>query len=234
MKRKYFDDETGQAVAEFCMALLVLLPLVFWTFRLGALLHLKHETIANGRFATWEKAYGRDEHAIDKMIQNDLQNNAMLIAPAQIKVKSGVSAASSRDDLVALLDVPDGLKLNRDGYQLSEVRVRGKLLLGIDFELSDKSILLADPWNLTDRNNNRRIDDEDLADAVDGIYFWVPGIGKTTSGAIRAFWDSFEGLQRKIRNLPLVGWLLRLSGHELDIDPRGHPRLDVVPQPSGN
>lgn len=234
MKRRYFADEAGQAVAEFCLALLVLLPLVFWMFRLGALMNLKHEALECARLAAWEKAYGRDEHAIEKMIKDDLQNSAMLIAPAQIKIKSGVSTASSRDDLVSLLDVPDGLKLNRDGYHLSEVRVQGKLLLGIDFELSDKSMLLADPWNLTDRNGNRRIDDEDLADAVDGIYFWMPGIGKTTSGAIRTFLDSFESLQNTIEGLPLVGWLLRLSGHELDIDPRGHPRLDHVPQPSEN
>lgn len=234
MMRKYFDDETGQAVAEFCLALLVLLPLVFWMFRLGAMMNLKHEALECARLATWEKVYGREKHAIKKMITNDLQNSARLIAPQKLESQSGVRAASSRDDFASFVDVPDGLQLNREGYYHGSVRVQGDLLLGVKFELNGKYTMLADPWNLTDRNGNRRIDDEDLAEAVDGIYFWMPGIGKTTSGAIRNFLDSFEGLQKSIRNLPLIGWLLRLSGHELDIDPRGQPRLDIVPQPSEN
>jgi hypothetical protein len=234
MLKKIYQHQTGQAVAEFGIALLVLLTLIFWMLRLGTLLNLRHKAVESARLVVWEKAYGRDENGITQLVESTIRNGALFSPPSDFEINARISRESSRNDYQALLDVPDGLGLKHDNFYVGDIRVTGDLLFGTDFSLRERFVMLADPWNLNDRNGDRRVDDDDLAHAVNGIYFWIPGAGPLTSGAIGSFLNGFSSLQRSIRNLPLVGFLLRFAGIEIDIDPRGHPTLEAVPKPSGN
>ena len=230
--RKIYQHEAGQAVAEFGLALLILLPLIFWMLRLGTLFNLKHKAIESARLAVWERAHGADEQAITELITRNIKSGALFTNPSNLEVGLSLTQKPSQHEIKSMADLPRGLGLGADNYYVSEVTVQGDLLLGVKFSANGKYAMLADPWNLTDRDRNRRIDDDDLKDAVKGIFLWFPGIGPATSGAIGTFLDTFEGFQEEIRSFPLVGTILRAAGVDLDIDPRGHPRLDAVPKPS--
>lgn len=229
MLRKIYQHEAGQAVAEFGLALLILLPLVFWMLRLGTLLNLKHEALEFARLAVWEKAYGQNEKAIDELIRSEIKNAALFSNPASLQVSVIRRRESSRGEFRAMMNIPQRLDLTHDNYYISEVVISGDLLLGTKFSVNGKYAMLADSWNLTDRNHNRRVDDRDLQESLDGIYFWpVP------SAVVKTVLRTSRQLQHTIRNLPLVGLLLQFIDVEIDIEPGGHPRLNAVPTPSGN
>lgn len=232
MLNKIRQLEEGQAVAELGLALLILLPITFWMLRLGSLLNLKHQTIQFARLAVWEKAYGRDENSIRQMIQKNIKAEALFSDAATITVKTDLTTGSSGGDYKAMLDLADGMKLQRNGYYFAHIRVNGELPFGGDYSLDGKYAMLTDPWSLTDINKNRRIDDGDLQGRINRIYLWFPVVGRATSGPIKEFLDTFESWQRKIRNFPFVSWLLGLKN--LDIAPRGKAKLNIVPPPSDN
>lgn len=232
MLKKIYENQAGQAVVEFAIALMVLLPLTFWMLRLGTLLNVRHKAIESARMVVWERAYGRSEAATKQLVESTVKNGSLFSRPSDIKLTTAMHRESSRSDYRVMLDVPDGLGLKFDNYYVGDIRVNGNLPLGVNFSMRERFVMLADPWNLHDRNGNRKIDNDDLTRAVNGIFFWVPGVGSVTSGAINTFLNGAAKLQSTIRNLPIVGFLLRFAGVEIDIDPRGHPKLEAVPRPS--
>lgn len=225
--RNIAKHEEGQAVAEFSLALLVLLPLVLWMFRLGDLLNLSHKTIEAARLATWEKAYGRNEVSTRELALQTIESGALFAKSSHLQINVELKNESSRDDLAAMLDLPQTLRLGQENYFVSEIEVQGKLLLGIPFSLNRKSALLADPWNLTDQNGDARITDkEDLKKVLEPAHFWIPYAGSAVNSAIRTIVNA--------TNSGIIKSLASWAGQDIDIDPMGNPSLDQVPAPSGN
>lgn len=226
MIKKLFNHEAGQAVAEFGLALLILLPLTFWMLRLGSLLNLNHKITESARFAVWEKAYGRDEKTIMPMVEADIKNSVLFTDADQLQISTAWNKESVK--FSAMLGMPARLGLKQDRYYVSQIKVQGDLLLGVNFSLNGRNAMLVDPWNLTDRDNDQQVDDDDLEDAVDKLFFWMPGIGGIITSKINVFRTTTSTLNT-IFHFPAL-----LLGGRCDIDPSGHPKLDAVPQPSGN
>lgn len=226
MVKKLYNHEAGQAVAEFGLALLILLPLTFWMLRLGSLLTLNHKVIESARLAVWEKAYGRDEKTIMPMVEADIKNSALFADADQLQISTVWSKEAVNSS--AMLGMSERLGLKQDRYYVSQIKVKGDLLLGVNFSLTGRNAMLVDPWNLTDRDDDQQIDDDDLEEAVDKIFFWMPGIGGMITSKISAFLTTTSTLNT-IFSFPAF-----LLGGTCDIDPSGHPKLDAVPQPSGN
>lgn len=225
MKKLYGDSE-GQAVAEFSLALLVLLPLVLWMFRFGDLLNLSHKAIEAARLTTWENAYGRSEVSTKELAFETVQSGALFSEPSNLRIKVEVKNESPQENLGAMLDFPKTLSLAQENYYTGEIEVKGKLLLGVPYTLNRKAALLADPWNLTDHDGDARLTDKDLKKVLEPTHFWIPYAGSTINSAIRSIVNAANnGI---IKNL--ASW----AGQNIDIDPMGNPSLDQVPGPSGN
>ena len=119
MVRKLYYTESGQAAAEFCIALLILLPLIFWMLRLGDLLNTKHKTIETVRLASWDKAYGREETEIADLMSKTIEDGALFSSPASYQVTTSFSTETSESDFTWLSRVcvwPDWLDFSYDNY----------------------------------------------------------------------------------------------------------------------
>lgn len=230
MVRKLYKENAGAAAAEFAFSLLILVPLLLWTIRLGELLNVHHTSLEAARTAAWERAYGGREADIKTLVENTVKKGAIFSNQSNINITTTFSRESSQDDynIVSFSGVPERLGLLYQNYHKVRVVIEGQLPMGIDYSLQKSHILLTDPWNLTDQNNDRRItSEEDLEPVVYKLYFYDPISGGVASDLVNwglDFFDSIEGF---------LGPILWLTGNELDIDPRGHPTLEHVPQPSG-
>jgi hypothetical protein len=237
VSRKLLHHDAGQAAAEFGLALMVLLPLMLWMLRLGEVLNMKHRMLGAANLAVWERAYGRKETDIKKMVEADLKANILFSDRSRVKIETTLKVESSKRDFksVSWSGVPPTLLSNHtdacyDNYYLSRIQVNGTLPLGFKYSLAEKHAMLGDPWNLADQNGDRQITNYDLAETVNRIYFWFPGAGRVTTPVINTILNTGN----RILNNGVVRILLRLAGQEPGtIDPRGHPRLNQVPSASG-
>lgn len=236
MSRKLFHHDAGQAAAEFGLALMVLLPLVLWMLRLGELLNMKHHILGAANLAVWESIHGRKETDIKKMVESELKAGILFSDRSRVKIETTLKVESSKSDfaIVSKSGVPPTLLSDHtdacyENYYLSRIKVNGTLPLGFKYSLTEKYAVLGDPWNLADQNGDGQIADDDLAETVNEIYFWLPGVGPVISKSIKKVLD----VSRDIQDNSFVRTLVRMAGQDLDIDPRGHPSLNQVPSASG-
>lgn len=230
MLRKLLNNNRGQAVAELGLALMILLPLIFWMLRLGDLLNMKHQMIEAARFAVWEKTHGRPDSEIKRMIETDIKSGTLFYGSA-LQVNTALGVESSKNDFTvfSVADAPAALGLRYDNYFLSRIEARGKTPFGFDYTVTENYAMLGDSWNLTDRDGDQKVTDKDLQASVKGLYFWAPWIGNYSTAGLNTILDKLDDIQ----NNSIVKFLASWSGQQLDLDPRGHPRLDQVPPPSG-
>jgi hypothetical protein len=225
LKRLIWESE-GQAAAEFGLALLVLLPLVFWTLRFTDLMNERMEVIQAARYVVWERAYGRSESDIQAHAAGFLKEASIFSGGSHVSLQVRVNPPrSTRDDMWSLaLPVPEALGLQRNNYYTCSVTMRDQLFNGLNISSTARYGLIADPWHLTDRNRNGSIDNDDLEKAVYGIWGY-PVLDKL---------NGILDVSRKIQD----SWIIQLLSHipgidfSLDIEPRGYPKLESVPMPS--
>jgi hypothetical protein len=232
MLERMWRDRCGQAAAEFGLALLILLPLIYGMLRFGELLHEKHKTIECARFAAWEKAYGRRDADIDNRIRSIMREASLFSPHADVNVRIVPRHESTEDDLRTLSlgfsgpfigdKMPKELDLKSNNHYVYTVSVRDRLTLGMNITLRSHCSLIANPWHLTDRNGRNGVDNLDLEDAVYGIYMW-PVFNNEI--------ETILNLSRRFQDNGFVRTLVWLTGQSLDIDPRGHPDLGAVPRP---
>ena len=153
---------------------------------------------------------------------------ASLFSPqSDVSVNVNINSKTTKNDflsfrsLPAVGNMPNSLGLEQKNHYISRITLNDKLSLGINYSLTSQCGLISDPWHLTDRDNDGNIDNDDLAKAIKGIYFW-PG-----SPIINRLLDITSWLQNNWFIQLMVSW----SGQSLDIDPRGHPNLKQVPKP---
>lgn len=229
MIRRLYYTENGQAAAEFCIALLVLVPLIFWMLRLGDLLNAKHKTIETVRLASWEKAYGRKETEIADLMSTIIEEGALFSNPASYQINTSFSTESSKSDLNWLSYVcgwPDWLELSYDNYYQSQITIQGKLPFGLDFTLNENYALLGDPWNLSDQNNDGQIQNEDLETSVNRMYLWMPVVDPNGLEAV----NRIINIAEDVINSSPVRVLAWIFGSDLDVRPKGHPNLREIPE----
>jgi hypothetical protein len=233
MRSMMRDD--GQALAEFGVALLVLVPLLFWILRFADMLTEKHRVIEMSRFAVWEMANGGDASDVEARVQSTLAEASMFSTRSDVSIDVDIGIQSTRTGVVALAvgingedtedyPVSDGLDLNYNNLYTCRIALRHPFLLGLPTAVSDRSALVSDTWYLTDRTGNGEIKDEDLEKAVYGLYFW-PDL----SGAIATVLD----VSHTIQDSWVCDAIEFLMNIDLDIEPWGHPKLENVPQPGG-
>lgn len=228
MHIQLFSEDKGQAVAEFCIALLVLLPLVFWILRFTDFLNERTKGIEMSRYAVWEAAYGRESSDIRERVIEILKSSSFFTSRNSMTVEVNPKTESTRKDILSLSygfghTMPQDLDLKDQNYFTCSIHVKDNLIFGLPVSTTSRYGLISNPWHLTDRNQNGSLDDKDLELAVNGIYFWP-----VFNDQIRQVLD----LSQRIQSNWAVQWLVSITGQSLDIDPRGHPKLDSVPMPA--
>lgn len=225
---KLLRDTQGQAVAEFGLSLLILLPLLLWMLRLGEIMHVKQTAIESARFAAWERAYGRDPADINSLVKKKIAGATIFTRDGAMRAHVETRSGSSKSHMRTLAagigrSMPKALGLRFDNFYRTRVQVSGRLLRGVSYTLTENYALVSDPWHLIDQDNNHRIESSDLEETVNRIYFYP-----VFSARVKQVLD-FAG---RLQNHWIVRTLVRWSGQELDIDPRGHAKLDEVPKPA--
>jgi len=227
MFKKLWAHEYGQAAAEFGLALIVLMPLLFWILRFAELVNEKHKSIEAARYIVWESGYGRSRSDI-RMRVNNMFSNASLFSPqGGLTVTPNAATRSTQGDFIffsnSFLNVPQALGLRFNNHQRANVIVTDELMFGIPVTIRSQAGLITNPWHLHDRNNNSRLDDGDLKDAVYDLHMYP-----FTFLARRVF-DVIGWLH----NNRLMQWIAWFFGQAPpDVEPRGHTRLDDVPEPN--
>ncbi len=237
MFSKLIKNEAGQGAAEFALCMVfIFLPLIYGMASLAELINLKHGTFETSRLAVWEQAYGRPADQIQEMVETRMPETALFSPAASVTVDFESSVESTEDDFLVLgfSRVADRLGLSNETRYNSRVSVSGRVLAGFDYTVSSNYSMIGDPWQLTDQNDNGEIDDEDLEEVVNQLYFYFPiAIGEFNIGAI--FTDILNEILDFIDlifNNPITEFFQSLTGLSFDIDPRGHPQLDEVPEPA--
>lgn len=231
MIKNVIQENKGQAVAEFGLSLLILLPLIFWILNFAELLNVRHKITEMTRFSAWEKAYGRTDHDIEERVKNTL-NHSSLFSSSNNSVTIKRKIKSTQHDFYTLSlghnNSPIGrrmiysLGLNEDNHYIYTVECDEKLPFEHHVTLSGHYSIISDSWHLTDKSSNNKIDNKDLEYHVYRIFFWP-----LFNLEIKKFLDIFDKFQYN----RWVQELVNLVGQKLDINPRGHPTLDHVPSP---
>ena len=239
--RSVLKDD-GQALAEFGVALLVLVPLLFWILRFADLLTEKHRVIEMSRFAVWEMANGGEVSDVENRVRSALSEASLFSSGSDISVSVNLGIQSTEDDLQTLNrsypvvfigsgnSMATDLRLNFNNRYTCGITVRNRLI-GLPVSVSGRCGLIGDSWHLIDAGwfgGNGKIDNDDLEFAVYGIWLWP-----LNDPTLRALLD----VSHEIQESEFMKWLSRwpfdmFSTFDLDIEPRGYPKLEFVPRPS--
>jgi hypothetical protein len=242
MRRRSATEEEGQALAEFGVALLVLVPLLFWILRFADLLTEKHRVIEMSRSAVWEMANGGEVSDVESRIRSTLSESSLFSSGSDISVDVNIGIQSTEDDLKTLSrsyplyfigtgnPMATDFGLNFNNRYTCGITVRDRLF-GLPVSVSGRCGLIGDSWHLIDAGwfgGNGKIDNDDLEFAVYGVWLWP-----LNSPTLRALLDVNHAIQESDFMKVLSRWPFDMySTFDLDIEPRGHPKLEFVPRPS--
>jgi len=139
-----FKDDKGQAAVEFAFVLVILVPLILWSFQFFDLLQTRLHVIEAARFAGWEETVNNSLTAPDIKSRFFSGTNDIINCPPKRDESSITIAGGQLGEVVF-----DYLKLNPNGKITQTIENTHDVSIVPGFPpitITATHVMLVDPW----------------------------------------------------------------------------------------
>jgi len=177
---RFHKNETGQAAVEFAFVLVLLVPLILWSFQFFDFLQTKIQVIEAARFVGWEETVNRKDVDESEIKSRFFLNSSDIINCPPRRDETSITIKGGK----VIEVVFDYLKFNADGKITRTVENTHHMEYVPGFPpitLRSNHVMVIDPWKAGDDgviNPSRAPGYDEVKEVVDRM--WMGGIADIT------------------------------------------------------
>ncbi len=235
MPPEIFGKSKGSVLLEFLLFIVFFIPLIYLLYVFGSYFLKQYNTMNVAHIVTWDWAYGNQNEAENNKFNEMLRDNTTVSTTTTTTVSKSntnyVMEFGLNVGTFGFSSISSRLGLNTDTRIVTVVdntyRIPVFQFLPTDIttiHIREKSCLEYDPWNLTDLNNDNKIDNDDLERQVYKLWMWpfnLPAI----ETALNVIQKATNAVGKFIK-------AITFGTQDFDFEIRGRPNLGAVPDGS--